>query len=261
MKTALITGASSGIGKSFAEELAQQNYNLVIVARSSDKLLSLKQTLTKQYSIQVEIIIQDLTLPNASQNVFNQVKEKNLTIDLLINNAGFGDYGEFGDRQLEKQTNMIQLNVVALVELTHLFLTEMRKRKEGGIINVASIAGYLPLPYMSVYAATKAFVLNFSLALWAENKEKGIKILTLSPGATESNFFEQAEFPMPKDGKPNNLTSSQEVVKEALKALNENKADIVTGGLGNQIMVNSSRFVPKETLLNMVSKQFNFKDK
>lgn len=156
MNTALITGASSGIGETFARELAAQNTNLILVARSQDKLDQLAQQLQTQHPIQAEVIVQDLTAPGACQSVFERVMQQGLQVDLLINNAGFGDYGNFTDRPLEKQVAMIQLNVTALVELTHLFLPGMKQRQSGGIINLASIAAFQPLPYISVYAATKA---------------------------------------------------------------------------------------------------------
>ncbi|MDJ0519151.1 MAG: SDR family oxidoreductase [Trichodesmium sp. MO_231.B1] len=257
MKTALITGASSGIGETFAQELAVRKTNLVLVARSEDKLQKLANKLHTQYQIQTDVIVQDLTSPAATKSVFEVVLQKELTIDLLVNNAGFGDYGNFAERSLEKQINMIQLNITALVELTHLFLPGMQQRKSGGIINVASIGGFQPLPYMSVYGATKAFVLSFSEALWAENQDSGVKILALCPGPTESDFFQRAEFPTSTgETSKQKLTSAQEVVQDALQALEKKQSNIVTGGLLNQVIVNTSRFFPRETLASLVEKQF-----
>ncbi|MGD1715194.1 SDR family NAD(P)-dependent oxidoreductase [Hydrocoleum sp. CS-953] len=257
MKTALITGASSGIGETFAQELAAIKTNLVLVARSEDKLQKLANTLQSKYQIQTDVIVQDLTASGATKSLFEAVSQKGLTIDLLVNNAGFGDYGNFAGRLLEKQVNMIQLNITALVELTHLFLPGMQQRKSGGIINVASIGGFQPLPYMSVYGATKAFVLSFSEALWAENQDSGVKILALCPGPTESDFFQRAEFPG-SGGKTSmeKLTSAEEVVRDALQALEKNQSNVVTGGLLNQVIVNTSRFLPRETLAGVVEKQF-----
>ncbi|HAC63735.1 MAG TPA: oxidoreductase, partial [Cyanothece sp. UBA12306] len=147
--------------------------------------------------------------------------------------------------------------VMVLVELTHLFLSEMKQKRSGGIINVSSIAGFQPLPYLSVYAATKAFVLSFSEALWAENKNTGVNILALCPGPTESNFFKEAQFPDNFPGKSNGqLTSAEEVVKDALNSLKNNHSNCVTGGLGNQVVVNLTRFFPREFVLNSVEKQF-----
>ncbi len=258
-KTALITGASSGIGKAFTEELAQQKYDLIIIARTEKALKQLKKELELEHNINVKIIVKDLTLPNACQDIFNEIKQENLIVDLLINNAGFGDYGTFCDRPLEKQLNMIQLNISALVELTHLFLQEMKIRKQGDIINVGSIAGYQPLPYLSVYSASKAFVLSFSEALWAENQNLGINVLALCPGPTESNFGKVAEFESQNNTIDTNLASASAVVKEALIALKKQKSNSVTGGLINQIMVNLPRFLPREIILNAVENQFKKK--
>ena len=155
MKTALITGASAGIGETFAQELAQKQMNLVLVARSQDKLQLLAQKLQAQYNIDVEIIVQDLTAPNAAKDVFDKVNQKGITIDLLVNNAGFGDYGDFAERDGEKQIKIVQLNILALVDLTHQFLPGMRERHLGGIINMASTAAFQPMPYFTVYAASK----------------------------------------------------------------------------------------------------------
>ena len=256
MKTALITGASFGIGETFARELASRQNNLVLVARSADKLEQLASELREQYNIQADVIVQDLTGSEATRSVFEVVSEKGLAIDLLINNAGFGDYGIFTERKLEKQLQMIQLNITALVELTYLFLPQMKARGEGGIINVSSIAGFQPLPYMSVYAATKAFVLSFSEALWAENKQTGVSILALCPGATESNFPNVAEFPQSFSEANVKLTSAEEVVKDALSALEKNESTLVTGGLSNQLIVNIPRFLPRDILVGAVEKQF-----
>ncbi|WP_069789352.1 SDR family NAD(P)-dependent oxidoreductase [Cyanobacterium sp. IPPAS B-1200] len=255
-KTALITGASSGIGKAFAEELAQKSYDLIIIARTTEALNNIKNDLETKHGISVKVITQDLTLPNACEDIYGQLKQENIIVDLLINNAGFGDYGLFCDRPLDKQLKMIQLNISALVTLTHLFLQDMRERKEGDIINVGSIAGYQPLPYLSVYAATKAFVLSFSEALWAENKEFGITILALCPGPTESNFGEVAEFELNQNSDDMSLAKAEDVVKDALDALSQKKSNSVTGGLVNQIIVNLPRFLPRELLLKAVEKQF-----
>jgi uncharacterized protein len=261
MKTALITGASFGIGAAFAKELAAQKTDLVLVARSEDKLQQLAQELRQQHQIQTNVIACDLSVPGAAQTLFEKITEQGLSIDLLINNAGFGDYGAFADRKLEKLTEMMQLNVMALVQLTHLFLPAMRQKGFGEIINVASIAGFQALPYMAVYAATKAFVLNFSEAIWAENKDAGVNILALCPGPTESKFFEVAEFPASFGGKasPTKLVSAQEVVKDTLKALKNKQSTLVTGSLANQVIVNLPRFFPRDLVVSLVEKQFKQK--
>jgi len=255
MKNALITGASQGIGKAFAQELATRKTNLVLVARSQDKLQELATNLQKQEQIKVEVIPLDLTVPQASQELYHRVSDLGIEIDLLINNAGFGDYGAFSTRKLTKQSEMIQLNITALVELTYLFLGEMQQRQQGAILNISSIAAFQPLPYLSTYAATKAFVLSFSEALWAENRSTGVKIMAVCPGPTESNFSEVAEFPQSENLKIKS-TSARQVVIETLGALEGDQPTVVTGGLGNQVIANLSRFFPRETLLNLVEKQF-----
>ena len=258
MPTALITGASSGIGAAFAQELASRQTDLVLVARSEDKLLQLAQQLHNQYQIQVEVLKQDLCLPAAANRVFEATAEKNITVDLLINNAGFGDYGAFHKSQLSKQLEMIQLNIIALVDLTYQFLPLMQQRGSGEIINVSSIAAFQGMPYMSVYAATKAFVLSFSEALWAENQGKGVKVLALCPGSTKTDFFNRAGFKKFSSGSTafENSASTSEVVKEALKALDKGSSQVVTGGLPNQLVYNLSRFLPKGVWLKMIDQQF-----
>ena len=257
MKTALITGASSGIGEKFARELAAKKTNLVLVARSQDKLEKLARELTDKYQVQTEVIVRDLSQLAAGQAVFDAVQAKGLFIDLLINNAGFGDYGTFSDRPLSKQIAMVQLNITAVVELTGLFLPLMQQKSSGAIINISSIAGFQPIPYMSVYAATKAFVLSFSEALWAENKDLGVKILAVCPGPTESEFYNRADFPDSATGL-NGMTmaTSEQIVQETFKALDKKQSNVVTGGFANQMIVNLPRLVPRDLLVNVVGKQF-----
>jgi hypothetical protein len=257
MKTALITGASSGIGSAFAQALADRGYNLVLVARSQDKLEQLAATLQSKHQIEIEVVPQDLTMTYAADNLFRLLTAKGIQIDLLINNAGFGDYGLFADSSLQKQLEMIQLNITALSALTHLFLTPMRERGEGGIINISSIAGFQPLPYMSMYAATKAFVLSFSEALWAENRDTGITVTCVCPGPTETDFFKSANFPSSAtEAAQQNYATPEEVVKAALEGFDKQQANVVTGGLPNQLIVNLPRFLPRETLVSAVAQQF-----
>ncbi|MGB3639013.1 MAG: SDR family oxidoreductase [Rivularia sp. (in: cyanobacteria)] len=256
MPTALITGASGGIGKCFAQKLAAKNTNLIIVARSEDKLNALAQQLQQQYKINVEVIVKDLTEASAAREVFDATQAKGLTVDLLINNAGFGDYGEFAQTDGDRQIQMIQLNNVVLVDLTHKFLPQMRERGSGSIINVSSIAAYQPIPYLSVYAATKAFVRSFSEALWAENRQYGVKVLVVSPGPTETNFFEEANFPAALARNAQSMSTPEEVVDQALKALEEGNAAVVVGGIASKFITKISNIVPRETLLNVLEKQF-----
>ncbi len=185
-KTVLITGASMGIGAVFARELARRGAKLILVARSEDKLKALAAELGG-----AEVIAADLSSSGAAEKVFAAVNSKQLEVDVLINNAGFGLHGRFDELARDAQREAIDLNCGALVELSHVFLPMLEKRR-GGIIQIASMAGYVPAPYMAVYGATKAFVLSFSAALWAEYRARGVRVTALSPGATESNFFARA---------------------------------------------------------------------
>jgi short-subunit dehydrogenase len=256
MPTALITGASGGIGKCFAEKLAAKNTNLIIVARSENKLNALAQQLEQQHNIQVDVIVKDLSQTSAPQEVFDAVQAKGLSVDLLINNAGFGDYGEFIQTDCDRQIQMIQLNNIAVVALTHKFLPQMRERGSGSIINVSSIAAYQPIPYLSIYAATKAFVRSFSEALWAENRQHGVRVLVVSPGPTETNFFEEANFPPALARNAKSMSTPEEVVDEAMKALENGNAAVVVGGIASKFITGLSSVMPRETLLNLLEKQF-----
>ncbi|MBW4614862.1 MAG: SDR family oxidoreductase [Desmonostoc vinosum HA7617-LM4] len=256
MPTALITGASSGIGKAFAQELAARQTNLVLVARSEEKLNQLAQQLQEQYNIQVDVIIKDLTEPHAATAVFDATKTKGLTIDLLINNAGFGDYGDFVERDRERQLKIVQLNILALVDLTHQFLPLMRQRHAGGIINVSSITAFQPIPYLSVYAASKAFIVSFSEALWAENRQYGVRVLVTCPGPIETNFFTEAHFPPALAGSTEKVYSAQEVVCKSLKAFEDWQPTVFISDIPTQIRSTLARLVPRKILLNMLAKRF-----
>lgn len=256
MPTALITGASAGIGATFAQELASRQTDLVLVARSADKLQQIASQLQSQYQIQVHVFVYDLTAPDAATAIYDAATEKGLEIDLLINNAGFGDYGDFAERDGDRQVKMVQLNVLALVDLTHKFLPGMRQRRSGGIINLASTAAFQPIPYFSVYAASKAFVLNFSEALWAENYKYGVKVLAVCPGPTETKFFQKADFPTTfSKTVAKNYTSPQQVVREALQALEQNRSSIVPG-FTNKLSANAYRFFPRQILVSLIGKVF-----
>ncbi len=197
MNTTLITGASSGIGEVFARKLAARGNNLLLVARSEDKLINLCNELGRSKSIRAQYVALDLSERDAPARLFAEAQNRGLEIDFLINNAGFGSMGEFTKLDLDHGLNMIDLNVRSLVELTHRFLVPMRERKGGSIINVASTAGFQAVPFMAAYAATKAFVLSFSEALAEENRPFGIKIMALCPGVTETSFFEAAKIQRP----------------------------------------------------------------
>src|SRR5687767_5734918 len=226
MNTTLITGASSGIGEAFARALAARGHNLLLVARSEDKLITLCSELGRIRSIHCQYVAMDLSKPESAAQLFEETQKRELEINLLINNAGFGSMGDFAAHDLDRELNMIELNVRSLVEMTHRFLQPMRARKSGAIINVASTAGFQPVPYMATYAATKAFVLSFSESLWAENREYGIEVLALCPGVTETGFFQASRMEKP----PARTTqTAEEVVEVALHGLRRRKSSIVSG--------------------------------
>jgi short-subunit dehydrogenase len=250
MNTTLITGASSGIGEAFARKLAARGQNLLLVARSEEKLMTLCNELGRLKSIHAQFVAMDLSQPDAPARLFAETQTRGLTIDFLINNAGFGAVGDFAKLDLARQLNMIDLNIRALVELTHRFLVPMRERKSGAIINVASTAGFQPVPFMAVYAATKAFVLSFSEALWEENRPYGIKVMALCPGVTETNFFTAANMQKP----PGRVSQTPEdVVDTALRGLRRGRSHIISG-LPNYLMIQGERLVPRSVLARVAGK-------
>ncbi|MHC0067816.1 SDR family NAD(P)-dependent oxidoreductase [Nostoc sp. UIC 10890] len=258
MTTALITGASSGIGAAFANELAARKNNLVLVARSEEKLQELAQKLQEEHKIKVHILAKDLTITTAAVDIFNDLIEKNITsIDTLINNAGLGDYGLFSESQRTKQLHMIQLNITALVDLTYQFLPQMIQQGRGNIINISSIAAFQGLPYMAVYAATKSFVLSFSEALWAENSKTGVKVLAVCPGPTNTQFYEKASFDkFSNEAESLRLDNPSEIAREALNALNSESSHIVTGRWDNKVISGISRFLPREIWSKVLEQEF-----
>jgi short-subunit dehydrogenase len=247
MNTTLITGASSGIGEAFARKLTARGHNLLLVARSEEKLIALCNELGRIKSIRAQYVAMDLSRPEAPARLFEETQQRDLVVDLLINNAGFGSLGDFAKLDLARELNMIDLNIRALVELTHRFLAPMRERKGGSIINVASTAGFQPVPFMATYAATKAFVLSFSEALWEENRPYGIKVMALCPGVTETNFFAASQMQKP----PGRIAQTpDDVVDTALRGLKRGRSHIISG-LPNYLMVQSERLVPRSLIARL----------
>ena len=245
MNTTLITGASSGIGEAFARKLAARGHNLLLVARSEDKLINLCNELGRINGTRAQYVALDLSEPDAPARLFEETRKRDLQIDFLINNAGFGSMGDFAKLDLERELNMIDLNIRSLVELTHRFLQPMRERKSGRIINVASTAGFQGVPFMATYAATKAFVLSFSEALWEENRPYGIGVMALCPGVTETNFFEASRMQRP----PARISQTpEEVVETALRAVKRGKSSVISGWT-NFFMIETERLVPRSLIL------------
>lgn len=251
MKATLITGASSGIGEAFARKLAAAGENLVLVARSADRLVEICNELGRQHNMVAQHIPLDLGQRDAPRELFEETNRRGVEVDTLINNAGFGSFGDFTTLSYERELQMIDLNITALVALTHLYLQPMRERRRGAIINVASVAGFQPVPYMTTYAATKAFVLSFSEALWEENRGHNIKVMALCPGTTETNFFAAAQ-----NGKRPPLRvvqTPEQVVDVALKGLQAGKASVVSGW-NNVLLTGLEKFVPRSLVLRLASK-------
>ncbi|MBD2112669.1 MULTISPECIES: SDR family NAD(P)-dependent oxidoreductase [Cyanophyceae] len=247
MTTALITGASAGIGAAFAQQLAAHQTDLVLVARSQDKLQELANSLRHQHQIQVDIIVQDLTAPNATETIFQTVQQLGRSIDLLVNNAGVGDYGDFTESNRDLQLKMVQLNIATIVDLSHRFLPGMRQRRTGGIINMSSVAAFQSMPYFSIYAATKAFTLSFSEALWAENRSYGVHVLAVCPGPAGIKFFKEAGFPSSLINVAEKIdTPVKTVVQDALEAFEKREPIVIPGSLINPILATLPRFVPRE---------------
>ncbi len=191
-KTILITGASSGIGIAFCRQLASYGADLVITARRRDRLESLAQELHSQYDCRVMIITADLSDLNGPEFLFREIEKSELRIDILINNAGFGYNGAFVNGNFEMYEQMMQLNMNTLVKLTRLFVPRMIEQGHGGVLNISSMAGFLPIPFFSVYSATKQFVINFSWSLWNELKGTGVNVSVLCPGPVDTDFINVA---------------------------------------------------------------------
>src|SRR5258705_2551385 len=257
MNTTLITGASSGIGEVFARKLAARGRNVLLVARSEEKLITLCNELGRSNSVRAQYVALDLSKPEAPAQLFEESEKRGLTVDMLINNAGFGSMGEFAKLDLARELNMIDLNVKSLVELTRRFLQPMIERKQGAIINVASTAAFQPVPFMATYAATKAFVLSFSEALWEENRPYGIKVLALCPGVTDTNFFEAA-----RGHKPPARTSQtpEEVVETALRGLAQGKGHIISDWT-NFLMTQSELLVPRSLVTRLAGRMMRSQQK
>ncbi len=250
MNTTLITGASSGIGEVFARKLAARGQNVLLVARSEDKLITLCNELGRSNNIRAQYVTLDLSKPESPARLFEEAANRGLSVDMLINNAGFGSMGQFSKLDLTRELNMIDLNIKALVELTYHFLAPMLERKQGTIINVASTAGFQPVPFMATYAATKAFVLSFSEALWEENRPYGIKIMALCPGVTDTNFFEAARGQKP----PARVSQTpEEVVETALSGLSRGKSHVISGWT-NFLMVEAERLASRSLVARLAGR-------
>jgi uncharacterized protein len=247
---ALITGASNGIGLELAKVHAAKGGDLVLVARNKTRLDELKTELEAKYKISVYTMGKDLAANNAALDVYNEMKTKNIQVDYLINNAGFGDFGMFVETDWNKELQMIHLNITSLTQFCKLFLPDMVSRKSGKIMNVASTAAFQSGPTMAVYYATKAYVLNFSEAIDNEVSDKGVSVTALCPGATESGFQAAAAMEESKLVKGKKLPTSKEVAEYGYKAMMKGKT-VAIHGFMNAFLANSVRFMPRAVVVKV----------
>ena len=265
-KFALVTGASTGIGYAIAKELANRGANLIIsaTARSEDKLQELSKEI-KELGSDCHIFLEDLSKRDSGRSLYDQIKLKNLHVDLLVNNAGYGRWGTYHEVDMDDYADMIQLNITSLSELSHLFIPDMISKGEGGVINVGSVASLTPVPYSSVYAATKAYVLSLSEGLRYEYKDFNIRIMALLPGATISNFGHVATAKSDKLRERLNKRSksavgtvfqtSHEVAVECLDGFEKDKQFIIPGK-SNRRTALITKFMPRTKVLSTVGSLF-----
>lgn len=251
-KRALVTGASSGIGRAIAEQLAAAGSNLVLVARSEDVLEELAASLRQTTGAEVEVLPADLTDPGELAKVEARVRDLALPVDLVVNNAGFGTFGAFHELDIDREESMIALNVTALVRLSHAAASVMAARGEGGILNVSSLAGNQPLPFNATYGATKAFVTSFGEAVHEELRGTGVHVTTLCPGFTRTGFQETAD--VQENWIPDMVwMEAGPVAAAGLKAVADNKA-VAVPGLGNRATSALSALLPNAVIRRVVGK-------
>ncbi len=254
---ALVTGASSGIGESFARALAGRRQNLVLAARSKDKIESLAHELARNHGIEALAYPIDLAVPGSPANLVEWLQKSKLHVQLLVNNAGFGAQDKFLKIPLERQAQMVQLNIQAVLELSWLLIPAMVERRAGSIINVSSAVSFQPIPHMATYSATKAFVTSFSLALAQELDGTGVRVVTLCPGTTRTSFFDSGGFS--QGGFRRAMQEPAEVVAKALKALDRG------GGLAlprklDRLMIFLERFLPRRWVVLAAGEIFRRQD-
>ena len=251
MNVTLITGASSGIGEAFARRLAAEKHNLVLVARNEEKLHELCDELMLKHKIMAHYVALDLSRFGVDRKLLDETERHGFEVDWLINNAGFGSYGDFIKLERNRELDMIDLNIGALVALTHRYLAGMRARRRGKVVNVSSAAGFQPIPFMSTYAATKAFVNSFSEAIAEENRPFGIQVLALCPGSTKTNFFAAANMDKPITVK--GQQTAEEVVETAMRAIKSRRTRVVSGFV-NDVVSKIVTIVPNALITRFLSR-------
>jgi short-subunit dehydrogenase len=252
-KTALITGASSGIGLELARLFAQDGYDLVLVARSESKLTALGDELKEKHGVKTSVIALDLAKPESPAEVVKALEAKGLDVDVLVNNAGYGLFGPFAETKLETELDMIQVNIVALTELTKRILPKMLARRTGKILNLASTAAFQPGPLMAVYYATKAYVLSFSEALSRELRDTGITVTALCPGPTKSGFQAASKLEASKLVSGKKLPDAESVARAGYRALMRGQPVAIVG-FTNWMLAESIRFTPRSVVRALVYK-------
>lgn len=251
--TALVTGASHGIGEAFARQLAAQGQDLVLVARSRDELHTLADELAERHGVATHVIVADLAQPGAAETVLAATERLGLEVDLLVNNAGFSKAGLFVELPLDVQADMVRLNVNTPVALTRLYLPAMRRRKRGGVINVSSTAGFQPVPKMAIYSATKAFTLHFSEAVAAEVAGDGVRIMALCPGPTATGFWMTAGVWEERQSK---MPTPDEVVAAGLRAFERGRWFFVPGFVNQVVALFADRVLPRRLVVRLAQRWF-----
>lgn len=250
--TALITGATSGIGKELAIIHASKGGNLIIVARREDELEKLKSELESQHKVEVHIIVADLMKQGAGSAVYQEIQSKGLRVDVLMNNAGLGGYGHFNERSLQKELEMMQLNIIALVELTHCVLPDMIKNGQGKILNTSSTAGFLPGPLQTTYYATKAFVNSFSFGLDQEVRRHGVTVTALCPGPVKTGF--EAAAGMGSSDLFKGAATASSTAMKGYVAMEKGRLLVITDGKLKFLINFMLPILPRRTVLKMVEK-------
>jgi short-subunit dehydrogenase len=251
---ALVTGGTSGIGYELVKLLANDGYNIVIVARTENDLHRVSNEISQKYGVEVRIMAKDLFNRENAFALYNELVSQNIQIDILINDAGHGAYGEFIDTDIRKELSIIDLNISSLVVLTKLFLKDMVARGDGKILNLSSVASKMPGPWQSVYHGTKAFVQSFTEAIRSELKDSGVTITALLPGPTDTDFFRKAGMTESKIVQEGKLYSAEDVAKDGYKAL-MNGDDMVVSGFKNKMQVAMANVTPDAMSADKMKKQ------
>lgn len=251
MATAVVTGASSGIGYEFARLLAREKYDVVLVARNLDRLNDIRQEVQTRHGVRALVVPADLTREDAAPGICQEIRSAGLQVDMLINNAGFGYCGPYTEQSWENEQHILQVNLMSLAHLTRLILPDMIARKKGYICNVASTAAFFPGPFMAVYYATKAYVVSYSRALRNELRGSGVCVSALCPGPTATNFQTVANVQDTRLFQLGNMATAADVAEYGYRCLLKNKA-VAIPGWSNRFLVFTSRFLPRETVTGMV---------